>query len=445
MDLFLIYLGLALPTVSMLFIAYACKLHQTQTIYFASILGLVLFNTFGTFNIVNDPVHLTERFFYSYLILNTLFYLSFFFNLYFARRLNKVIPVTFYDRTSHNHMALYCLIFFSLTIVALYVSRHGLPPAFAFSLDGWSGYAAREEKWGSLAEGTWVYRLGFYTLPSIICVYFYILKKQSNTKLSKFLFYSSLAIAAPLALAMAQKSPIVGLIITLFIASLLFSKKHEIILKSVLLVLGLSFLISLLLWSYYPERALIGSSQNIIAPSMLELVVPYINHRILGSYIYAHAIMLNSIPLLHDFFYVDVLANPAGLFPNKPVALSRLLDGWAGLSGKGNNASPAFSQLYAGFGMLGVAATPFIMHLAITTYQLLFKWLPSSPMVLSAYIAMAYQLMSFSFTGIYSSLGPELLIILAILIAIELVANMLKSPEKILVNLKAMKTPTSDT
>ena len=366
---------------------------------FLSLLGIYVYNIIGSHHVLNDPVLYSEKYFYTLLSIIFLYYPFYAVIFLLGKKVKIDWRETLDENENINLLFVACLWAISFYFVNLYIQRHGLPPIFSLtsSLEYVDIYALRAEKATSLTEGSHWYNMGFYTVPSFIFIYTYVLYSLHQTRKYKYLFYSSIPLIILMFFSFLGKGGIIYLL-CYFITIKLLVKYHEVKSSHVkyYIVIGMASII-LILRLYLLDRSFYD---------VLALLPHYMFERICLTYTDGYAIMLNIFPLKHDYFYGVAFGNPGHVFPFEPVDLSQFL-GMFLHGGLENYSVPAYAQGYANFGVAGIYMIVLLMFMQMLIVQVFFKSLRRNPIFLSVYIYIVVRMIDYAKEPIQGIIAEE--------------------------------------
>ena len=298
---------------------------------------------------------------------------------------------------------------YAAAMFVLYVSRHG-PPA-ALALLGGTGYvdvyAVRAEKLTDLPEGSQWYMLALRTLPFFATVYAYALWYQCRTRATRLWFWITLTLTAASALSFATKDALLHLPLLVLIARLCLTGRQFRI-RRALGYVALSLGSVLVIWRFYLLNRPLGEVGSI-------LLVALVN-RLFVTWAEGQSLLVNIIPQQHDYFWGQAFGNPGGLLPYDPVDISRFLGYWS-LGHLANYNTASFGQGYANFGFAGVALVLLVMLLQLIGFQMLFRWLPKTPLFLAVYVLFADRMLSYGTQPLQLVFSEEIVLAVLVLVA----------------------------
>ncbi len=298
--------------------------------------------------------------FYGLLILQGVFFYIFF-------PANNKFKLRIYDEqvVSRYHLlqarkAFWYLLSFTVIILLLFYVRYGLPTLYNvdFSSGNGSLMASRIDFFNT-AQQVWFYRIGFYVLPQLAGVIFYLIIRRNVYLISRVSFMIFVMLVSILALSFLHKTPVVLFWFSIFLAKILDDKKAN---ASLILRWCLGILTLIVLWYvvYFPGREL-GFYADFMMLSVL--------NRVFGVYPLGLAMSVE-ITKEYGFFYGTTMNNPLGVLPYETVQLSKLIHfKLAGIPG--NHPAPALGYAYADFGWIGAILTLFFIKICLFSLQVM--------------------------------------------------------------------------
>jgi hypothetical protein len=374
---------------------------------FIAVSGIYVFTCLGAGRVIYEPTLYTDAYFYTMLLVILGCYGA------YAVLLGAgpAVEVDYAGQTPERNLGRTLIVFavlwgYSTVILALYVSRHGVPPLLAVL--GGSGpvdvYALRGEKTTSLAEGSHWYTLGLQTVPYFTFIYAYVRRSLERTRAATLLFAVSAVVAITFATSFANKDVLLHLALFIVLVKACLGRRGVRPAQALLYaVLGLGS-VYLFLRLYLLDR---GSLD------VLRLFGGYLVDRLLFVYAEAHAYIVRIFPHEHAYFDGRALANPGGLLPFVPVELSQYL-GYRVLGHLANYSAPSFSYGYANFGLPGLALTTGIMTAQLVLVQVVFRRLPRSPLFLSMYVLLAERMIRYGSESLQQVFAEEVVLFLVL-------------------------------
>jgi hypothetical protein len=372
---------------------------------FVAVSGIYVFTCLGAGRVIYDPRLYSDAYFYTMLLVIVGCYAAYGLLLGAGR----AVEVDYAGQAPERHLGRILIVFavlwsYSAAILALYVSRHGLPPLLAL-LTG-SGpadlYAIRGEKTTSLAEGSHWYVLGLQTVPYFTFIYAYVHRSLARSRAATLLLLLSGVLALAFATSFANKDVVLHLALFVVLAQACLGRRGvrpaQVLLYA---ALGLGS-VFLFLRIYLLDRG---------ALDVLQLFGGYLVDRLLFVYAEAHAHIVRIFPQEHAFFDGRALANPGGLLPFVPVELSQYL-GYRVLGHLANYSTPSFSHGYANFGLPGLALTIGVMTVQLVLVQAIFRRLPGTPLFLSIYVLVAERMIRYGSESLQQVLAEEVILFL---------------------------------
>ncbi len=247
-------------------------------------------------------------------------------------------------------------------IVATYLLFHGLPPVLNADFDGGNNALVehRTEHFDSTSF-IWFYRIGFYYLPQIALVTLVLFALQQRWRIGfHWPLLAAVAVgSALLSLAFMHKTPLVLLLLSLFIGVTIFSREIKVtrLLRYSLVLLAA---LSCWYWAYF-------SGYEFGLDEFFDRFAPEVANRIFGAYSLNLAVAVH-ITQESGFFMGTTAINPRGVLPYEVVNLSRLCH--SEIFGiPGDSPPPALGYAYADFGWIGVALYLLLVNLALLLLQ----------------------------------------------------------------------------
>jgi hypothetical protein len=379
---------------------------------FVAVSGIYVFTCLGAGRVISDPALYTDTYFYTMLLVILGCYGAYAVLLGAGR----AVEVDYAGQTPERHLGRTLIVFavlwsYSTAILALYVSRHGLPPLLTV-LTGWGPmdvYAVRGEKTTSLAEGSHWYTLGLQTVPYFTFIYAYVHRSLERTRAATLLFAVSTVLAIAFATSFANKDVLLHLALFIVLAQACLGRRGIRPAQALLYaVLGLGS-VFLFLRVYLLDRG---------ALDVLHLFSGYLVDRLLFVYAEAHAHIVRIFPHEHAFFDGRALANPGGLLPFVPVELTQYL-GYRVLGHLANYSTPSFSNGYANFGLPGLALVMGVMTAQLVLVQAIFRRLPRSPLFLSIYVLLAERMIRYGSESLQQVFAEEVVLFLVLTVLLH--------------------------
>lgn len=368
------------------------------------------FNCLGAPVVMAQPALATERYAAMMLLVILLLYLTYAVLFGLGRRVMVSYEALRADERPIEAAPLFLVIWgYAAAMFALYVSRHG-PPALLALFGGVSYvdfYAVRAEKLTSLPEGSQWYMLALRTLPFFATVYAYALWHLHRTRLTRLWFWITLLLTAASALSFATKDALLHLPLLVLIARLCLTGR-DFRIRRALGYVALSLGSVLLIWRFYLLDRPLGEVGSI-------LLVALVN-RLFVTWAEGQSLLVNILPQQHDYFWGLAFGNPGGLLPFEPVDISRFLGYWS-LGHLANYNTASFGQGYANFGFPGVALVLLVMLLQLVGFQLLFRWLPKTPLFLAVYVLFADRMLSYGTQPLQLVFSEEIVLAILLLVA----------------------------
>ena len=408
------YLTLLCLGIYFIFFAFKNNLFKTAPIYMAYCLSFIILNVIGSFavffpeNLIFDSFEVYHKstnyiniFFYILLIQCVSFFIFNFFH--------KQNPFVAYKNKNENiNNYLFVLSMLSILIVLIYFIQNGLPPFFTTSFFqlGNDLIVERRSDFFSEVDNFWIFQLGFYFIPQILCSILLIKYYNNRSNFYRNLFFIYLLFSSILSLSFLHKTPLVILFIQIFLVSILLSNKINF--KTIFL--ALSFIFSSLYLLYYIAFA----SQQFISFSF---IITAIFQRIVGVY----PLSLSLVPDLvyHYGFYNGATAiNPLGIFDFTQVNLSEelhlLIYGFVS-----NAPAPAIGYAFSDFGFIGVIVFILISNIVIYLYQYFLNQINSNIIRIAFTSYVMTQALYLSMTSIFDSLlNPTYFVLMLIMLGI---------------------------
>ena len=368
------------------------------------------FNCLGAAVVIADPGLDTERYAGLMLLVIVMLYVTYAVLFGLGRRVLVTYEEIRADESLREAMPLFLAVWgWAAAMFALYVSRHG-PPAI-LALAGGGGavdlYAVRAEKLTDLSEGSQWYMLSLRTLPFLATVYAYALWYVHRTRLTRLWFWITLALTAASALSFATKDALVHLPLLLLIAQVCVSGRNFRF-RRVLGYVALSLGSVLLIWRFYLLEQPLGEVASVLLSALAE--------RLFVAWAEGQSLLVSTFPQQHDYFWGAAFGNPAGLLPFEPVDISRFLGFWS-LGHLANYNTASFGQGYANFGFAGVVLVLLVMVVQLIGFQMLFRWLPKTPLMLAVYCLFADRMLSYGTQSLQLVFSEEVVLAVVLLVA----------------------------
>ena len=370
-----------------------------------AVAGIYGFTCIGAARVIYDPELYTDAFFYSMLLVIACCYLLYAVLL----GLGDAVAVDYSDPAPERSTALFAatavpLWAISCGLLALYISRHGLPPLLALTagFEYVDFYAVRAEKTTRLAEGTHWYVLGLQTIPYLLFAYSYVLRLQRRTWPTALVFWVTAVATLAFATSFANKDVLLHLTLLVLVTRLYFGG-GTLRIRQVLLYLTVAVGSVFLFYRLYLLDRPAGA--------VLSIFGKYLAERLLFIYAEAHAYLIQIFPREHPFFDGRALANPGGLLPFVPVDLSQFL-GDRALGAAANYSAPSFSIGYANFGMPGIVLVLGLMIVQIVLLQAVFRRAPRTPFFLAVYALLTERMIKYGSESLQNVFSEEVVLLL---------------------------------
>lgn len=376
--------------------------------------GIYLFLLLGAPSVIANPLLYSDAYLYTLLLVILGCYVLYALVLALGPALEVDYSELVVERSIRPALVLFLPLWaYSAAILALYVSRHGLPPFFALftSHGGYVNfYAVRAEKTTSIPEGTHWYILGLQTVPYFIFTYSYALKRLLRTRAARALFWINAGLTVAFATSFANKDVVLNLALFVLLVRLCLGGEGMRLRTVMLIGLGGIGSVFLFLRVYLLDRS---------SWSVLQLFGGYLAERLLLSYTEAHAYIVRIFPREHPFLDGSGLANPGGLLPFTPVELNRYL-GYRVMGHLANYATPAVSNGYANFGWTGILLIMGIIIAQVVLLQAIFRRLPKSTFFASLFVLLAARTIRYGTTTIDNVMAEEVILFLAGMVVLHL-------------------------
>lgn len=371
---------------------------------FLAVVGIYGFTCIGAGRVIYHPALYSDAYFYSMLLVIGCCYLMYAVLL----MLGPTVEVDFSSLERDPSWLSYVvtavpLWAISCGLLALYISRHGLPPLFALTsgFEYVDFYALRAEKTTRLPEGTHWYVLGLKTIPYLLLAYSYVLRLQRRTWATTAVFYLTGIATLAFATSFANKDVLLHLALILLVTRLYWGGGIRFRQLALYGFIGIAS-VFLFYRLYLLDRP---------AGAVLSIFGKYLAERLLFIYAEAHAHLIQIFPREHAFFDGQALANPGGLLPYTPVDLSQFL-GDRALGAAANYASPSFSFGYANFGMPGIPLVLGLMIVQIVVLQALFRRAPRTPFLLALYALITERMIKYGSESLQNVFSEEFVVFL---------------------------------
>ena len=368
------------------------------------------FNCVGAPVVMSRPELATERYAIMMFLVVAMLYLSYAVLFGLGRR----VLVT-YEHLEADERPIEAVPFFvtvlayGVAMLVLYVSRHG-PPA-AFALLGGTGYvdfyAVRAEKLTDLPEGSHWYMLALRTLPFLATVYAYALWHVHRTRATRVWFWIMTALTAASALSFATKDALLHLPLLVLITRICLSGERFRFRRGLAYV-ALSLGSVLVIWRFYLLDKPLGEVSGILLGALV--------NRLFVTWAEGQSLIVNIIPQQHDYFWGLAFSNPGGLLPYEPVDIARFLGYWS-LGHLANYNIASFGQGYANFGLAGVVLVMLVMLVQLVLFQMVFRWLPKTPLLLAVYVLFADRMLSYGTMPLQLVFSEETVLVILLLVA----------------------------
>ena len=370
------------------------------------------FNCLGAPVVMSQPALASERYAGLMVLVVVLLYLTYAVLFGLGRRVFVSYEEVRADEGLLEAMPLFVAIWgYAAAMLVLYVSRHGAPAIFAL-VGGPSYvdfYAVRAEKLTDLPEGSQWYMLGLRTLPFLATVYAYALWHVRRSPQTRLWFWLTLVLTAASALSFATKDALLHLPLLLLIARVCLSGR-TFRLRRAFAYLALSLGSVLLIWRFYLLNRPLGEVGSILLVALGE--------RLFVTWAEGQALLVNIFPGQHDYFWGAAFGNPGGLLPYDPVDISRFLGFWS-LGHLANYNTASFGQGYANFGLAGVVLVMLVMIVQLVGFQMLFRWLPKTPLMVAVYTLFADRMLAYGTQSLQLVFSEEIVLAVLLLVAAQ--------------------------
>jgi hypothetical protein len=373
---------------------------------FVAVAGIYGFTCVGAGKVIYTPDLYTDAYFYSMLVVIACCYA------FYAILIGIGQPVMVdYSRADRDpSLTLFAVTALPLWAVscwllALYISRHGLPPIFALAggLDQYVDlYAVRAEKTTRLTEGAHWYILGLQVIPYLLFAYSYVLWLQHRTWGMRLVFVATTVLTLAFATSFANKDILLHLVLIVLITRI-YWRGTGLSFRQVSLYGAVAVSSVFLFYRLY----LLDRS----AGAVLSVFGNYLAERLLFIYAEGHAFLVKIIPLQQPFFDGRALANPGGLLPYTPVDISIFL-GDRALGTQTNWSTPSFTIGYANFGFPGIFLVLGAMAVQVIALQLLFRRMPRTPFFLALYALLTERMIKYGSESLQNVFSEEVVVVL---------------------------------
>lgn len=380
---------------------------------FLAVAGVWLFTCLGCLVVLNDPSLYSDRYVLSMVLVNVLCWVGY---LLLVHGFGSLLHVEYREPLRNDSLAIpivffVCLWCFSAAMFALYYSRHGLPPIFAFARgEGFVDiYAVRAVKTTNIPEGMSWYALGLQTIPFLTFVYAYGLHLLRRTAASARLLAIVAVITVVLASMFANKGVILEMMSLVVVVRICVGSDVVRLRRIALYAVAGVASVFPFLRLYLLDRGL-GAVGGLFGQYLLD--------RILFTYAKAHAYLVQIFPSEVPYLDGRGLPNPGGLLPFSPVNLSQFLAYYL-TGGVANYSAPSFSRGYADFGYPGIVLIIAFIFVQAGALQIVFRRLPRQPIYMAVYALFASRMIMFGATSVFGPLGINLVVVLGFVVILH--------------------------
>lgn len=297
----------------------------------------------------------------------------------------------------------YAFLLISFFLVGVYFALNGVPVFYAIDLNlGNNLLVDARANFFAEINNFWIYEVGFYTIPQIVCMILYINMKLTNNLKSKIAFYIVLIYSIILSLSFLHKTPLILLFCCIFIVQLLFFNKISV---KVITKFVVGFFI-LIAFGYG-----IALSGNEITDT--SVVVNSILNRVFGVYPLGLAVATTVVEQ-NGFLHGAASPNFFGLFSNM-VNLSEVIHHYIfGFSG--NAPAPAIGYAFANYGYLGAVANPFLVCFLLSFYYKLIRSIKNRIFGIAIFSLISIKTLFVSMTSIFDTiLNPRDIVVICLI------------------------------
>ncbi|HKT61220.1 MAG TPA: hypothetical protein VJQ46_14300 [Gemmatimonadales bacterium] len=368
------------------------------------------FNCVGAPVVMSEPALATERYAGVMLLAIAMLYVTYAVLFGLGRRVLVSYQDMQADETSLEALPVFLALWvYAGVMLAVYVSRHGAPAIFALAggLRYIDFYAVRASKLTDLPEGSQWYMLALRTLPFFATVYAYALWRSQPSRWTRLWFWLTLTLTAACALSFATKDALLHLPLLIVIAQLCLAGQ-QFRFRRLMGYVALSLASVLVIWRFYLLDLPLGRVSSVLLVALW--------NRLFVIWAEGQSLLVNIIPQNHDYFWGAAFGNPGGLLPFEPVDISRFLGYWS-LGHLANYNTASFGQGYANFGLAGVALVLLVMIVQLVGFQMLFRWLPKTPLFLAIYTLFADRMLSYGTQSLQLVFSEEVVLALLIVVA----------------------------
>ena len=368
------------------------------------------FNCIGAPVIMSRPALATDRYAGMMLLVVALLYVIYAVLFGLGRRVFVSYETLEPDERPIEAVPLFATVWlYAAAMLVLYMSRHGPPAAFALLNGGGyvDVYAVRAEKLTDLPEGSQWYMLGLRTLPFLSTVYAYALWHLHRTRATRLWFWVTLTLTAASALSFATKDALLHLPLLILITRICVTG-DRFKFRRALAYVGLSLASVMVIWRFYLLDKPLGEVGGVLVGALV--------NRLFVTWAEGQSLLVNIIPQQHDYFWGLAFSNPGGILPFEPVDIARFLGYWS-LGHLANYNTASFGQGYANFGLAGVVLVMLVMLVQLAVFQMVFRWLPKTPLFLAVYVLFADRMLAYGTQPLQLVFSEEIVLAILVLVA----------------------------